>query len=358
MLFVRKKVGNVFLPINITDPTIAANKLRIEELKGLSVTSNKTCFLLNFCVNTYGNNKELPAGYDTYVIGLWAEVFDENWFNRVYSEMPDARFVIISDMDRLGELENKERVHYVRMLHWNYFTRHCQSGPIDWSLKNCKLSSLSYFVTEFRFFITAKLLDTNDTMFSWHNKFRSLSPVNYIFENTGYENRDRLLSLRDRLEDVYELDNFVNDPEYNFNTGDVYKQSMVNCTNETKDVSWVEGFGSSPGPYLTEKTWNPIIHGTAIIPAGQYGTISTLESAGLRFNYGWDNSYDDIPGDLERLEKILITIQTILDMPKDTLMNNVKDSCEYNRDAILSGRLHRYIHNVNQCGLEKLKELL
>ena len=137
-----------------------------------------------------------------------------------------------------------------------------------------------------------------------------------------------------------------------------YNCALVNCINETKDVSWVEGFGDSPGPYLTEKTWKPLYSGAAIVFTGQLNTKRVLEEAGFKFDYPWCNKYADIPGDLERLEKIIELLDDISQMSFDEILNGIKASCEHNKNHLTSNNLKNYIDNVNTIGLQKLEKIL
>ena len=333
----------------------------IVKISGLhSVLQNtKAYMLLNVCVHNF-SRELLPKGYDTYILGFWHEVFDEEWFQLNYQTHKDSQFIILSDLLPNG-LANFSRVKSIRMLHWKYYTESVTKPAIDWANKKYKISSLSYFVKEFRYFITAALLDKEDALVSWHNQDRSYGNYEYIFEKTGYPRRDRLLKFRERLKEKIEIDSVYNDPEYNYKQSvltPAYSLSLVNCINETKDVSWVEGFGDSPGPYLTEKTWKALYSGVAMIFTGQLNTKFVLKEAGFNFDYPWSNSYADIPGDLERLEKIIETADIIIQMPFDTIVKGIQQSCEHNKDHLFSASLENYIDSINKNGLEELEATL
>ena len=332
--------------------------LKISGLHGVLQGTN-AYLLLNVCVNTY-KREPLPSGYDTYILGFWHEVFDEEWFLSNYETHKDSEFIILGDFLSNG-LDNFDRAKFVRLLHWKYYTESVTQPTIDWSNKKYKISSLSYYVTQFRYFITSALLDKPDVLISWHNEDRSYGNYKYIFEKTGYPRRDRLLKFRERLKEKIEIDSICNDPEYNYKQSvliPAYSLSLVNCINETKDISWVDDFGYSPGPYLTEKTWKPLHTGVALIFTGQPQTKSVLEAAGFTFDYPWSNSYADIPGDLEKLEKIIETTDIITQMPFDEILKGVQTSCEHNKDHLFSDSLKNYIDSINKSGLEELEARL
>ena len=332
--------------------------LKISGLHGVLQNTN-ACLLLNVCVNGY-KRQPLPAGYDTYILGFWHEVFDEEWFLSNYKTYKDSEFIVLGDFYPNG-LDKFSRVKFVRLLHWKYYTESVTKPIIDWSNKKYKISSLSFYVNEFRYFITSALLDKPDVLISWHNKNRSYGNYEYIFEKTGYPRRDKLLKYKERLKEKIEIDNVLNDPEYNYKQSahlPAYSCALANCINETKDVSWVEGFGDTPGPYLTEKTWKPLHSGVALIFTGQMHIKSVLEEAGFTFDYPWANDYADIPGDLERLEKIIELIDTVTDLSFEDILSGVKESCEHNKDHLFSHSLKNYIDTVNTKGLQKLEAII
>jgi len=344
--------------VNLLNSQEIDNVIKISGLH--SILNNTNAYMiLNVCVNGL-KRQLLPDGHDVYILGFWHEVFDEEWFIKNYEKHHHAQFIILGDF-LPNELEKYNRVEFVRLLHWQYFTSSVTDSDIDWSQKKYKISSLSYYVNEFRYFVTAALLETSDNLISWHNEQRSYGNYEYIFEKTGYPNRDNLIQFKDRLINKIEIDKINNDPVYNYQqakTLPAYRETLVNCINETKDVSWVDNFGDCPGPYLTEKTWKPLYTGTALIFVGQHNIKNVLEQAGFIFDYPWNNQYTDIPGDLERLEKIIETINYINEMPFDTILNGIKESCEYNKNYLYSNDFKNYINNINNTGLQKLEKIL
>lgn len=347
-----------FAPVNLLDSQKIDNVLRIPGLNNI-LTNTDAYMVLNVDINALGR-KIIPKGYNLYILGFWHEVFDEEWFLKNYFAHDTAQFIVLGDFLPNG-LEKYDRVQFVRLLHWEYYLDFIDNHTIDWSQKKYKISSLSYFVNETRFFVTAALLHTSNSLMSWHNKQRSYGNYEYIFQPTGYPNRDNLIKYREKLLEPITIDDRINDPEYNYQEAinfPPYSETLVNCINETKDVSWVENFGDSPGPFLTEKTWKCLYAGTALIFTSQQNTKYVLEQAGFVFDYPWSNQYADIPGDLERLEKILETIMHIDQMPFKTILDGIKESCEYNKNHLFSDNFKDYINNENIKGLQKLEEIL
>lgn len=326
----------------------------------LSKIKDNAFVCLNVCVNSL-NFDTFPEGYDLYVLSFSQEIFDEDWFMQVYNTHHKSRFLIIGNFYP-GDLEKFDRVDFVRILDCLWYKNQLNYHAIDWNRKKFKISSLSYFITETRYFITAALLDKPDVLYSWHNQYRAMSPFEYIFQPTGNTNRDSLLKYKNRLDNVYQLDNFDHS-SYVKNLQDArknpaYRDSVVNCINETKDVSWQSNFGNCPTPYLSEKTWKAIYNGNALLFTSQANTERFLTELGFNFDYPWNNSYARIPGDLDRLEQLIELVNTILQIPIHDLISGVKELCEHNVSYFFSADFDKVVNEINNNGLERLEKIL
>ena len=103
---------------------------------------------------------------------------------------------------------------------------------------------------------------------------------------------------------------------------------------------------------MTEKTWKPLMTGTAMIPQGQSKTYSMFENFGFEFNYPWDKSYDLLTGDYDRLLGTLNVIDYVMNNP-DTVLKEVYDSCKYNFSWVRSPGLIKRIEELNEKYLEE-----
>jgi hypothetical protein len=348
-------------PVNLTNVTQSIDDiLHISGLHAaLQSSKNRNIYFnLNVCV-TGLKFEVLPAGYDLYVLGFWSEVFDEKWFCRCYQHLPSAKFLILSDRNP-NDLLKMPNVSFVRLLHWKSFLPNGIKQPIDWKQRKFKISSLSGRVTQFRYFISAKLYNKPDVLMRW-NRIYDANSIDYIFSETGRSERDKLLSLRSVFENPVNTEVFVNEPDTTLRdsvNNPAYVGSLVNAINETKDISWNEFFGICPGPYITEKTWKPLINGNALIFSGQFGIKQVLEELGFDFDYPWSNEYAEITGDLDRLEKILLLIDQILNMSVTEIVDGIRISCEHNQDLVYSNEIKNSIDCVNAVGLTTLVEYL
>lgn len=292
------------------------------------------------------NDLRLPSGFDVYVLGFFAEKPDPGWFYRWYQKYPKANWILLSDLD-LGDISRQPRIETCRLLHWNWFIGQAKAGTrVTEHVPKYKISSFSHDTTQYRYFITAHLWSKPEALVKWHNE-QSLHDHDFFFD---IQDRPKLRALIDLKNDI----RASTDVYKNFS----YVDSVVNCINETIDISWSPDVGKWPSPFMSDKTWQPLIQGNALIFSCQHGIKETLEHAGFRFEYPWSQAYASVPGDLDRLEALLDTLDEILSMPMSQLISGVKHSVEHNQRLIFSDQLQEYIKTVNLQGLSKLRKLL
>lgn len=298
--------------------------------------------------------------HDVYILGYWHEVFHDHWFAQIYRENSHAHFIILTDL-LPNQSSALDRVTWIRLLHWKWYLP--RTWPdIDWSQRIYKISSLSNRCTLFRMFITALLLDRSDVLVRWQANFPpELKKDWMLLSPSRHAIRDRLCRSLDRLCHPFNAEAFINDPQQVMSravTNPAYSMSMVNCVNETKDVSATSYLGHGPGPYLSEKTWKSLINGNGLIFSGQAGMCRVLESAGFQFDYPWTNCYNDIVDDLDRLEATLEILERILEFDLEDLVMATRPSALHNQEHMKSGRFEHYVDQTNQKGLAHLADAL
>jgi hypothetical protein len=347
----------MWTPVNI-DPR---NK-NIDDWLGIKSLSNlvaskidsDTYCNFNICVNGLG--REIPKGYDRYILGFWFEIFDENIFVKTYNENPTAEFIVLTDLQP-NDLAKFDRCKIINLFHWKWFVKQISIEP---KIYKYKISSLSNRVNEYRAFVTLKLLDKKDVIVTWNARYMKDINVDYIFSQAGRPKRDNLIKNIDQLKLPINQEIFENDPQVSYNNGlhPAYAQTLVNSINETKDVCWHVDIGILPGPYLSEKTWKPLLYGNALLFTGQFNSCKTLSDLGFSFDYPWSNLYDSLPGDLDRLEIILDTIDEILGLSYSQIENGIKDSVAHNQNFMISKKIVNTIDQRNECGLDQLTKIL
>jgi hypothetical protein len=246
------------------------------------------------------------------------------------------------------------------LYHWKWFLNQ-YSLSAEPQQKKYKISSLSNRVNEYKFFVTAKLLNKSNVYLTWNARYDQNMSYDYIFSEAGWPNRDSLLMHAEKLKFPFNQENFLNDPGESFligSTHPAYIESCVNLVNETKDDSWAQDFGVLPGPYLTEKTWKPLILGNALLFSGQHNIKTVLKQVGFNFEYPWQDNYSHLPGDLERLDLLLDLIDNILCMPINKIQTDIQDSVLHNQNLIQSGNIQKWIDEKNQLGMQLLYQTL
>lgn len=120
------------------------------------------------------------------------------------------------------------------------------------------------------------------------------------------------------------------------------------------------------GVYMSEKTFKPIAHCHPFIIVSKEGTLKYLKELGFKtFDDLWDESYDDIDDDSERLIKVF---ELILELSKKTdkewldIYKIIKKRLIYNREHLLSitkdegstGKI--FMNNLKKIAYESNKE--
>jgi hypothetical protein len=113
-----------------------------------------------------------------------------------------------------------------------------------------------------------------------------------------------------------------------------------------------------PGPHISEKTFKCLLGRTAFIPVGQYDVYRTLSDLGMKFDYGLDLSFDQEPGNLDRLSKTVMLIQEVSQYSAIELYEMTQVSSEYNQELVLSGEFYNSCDRLNLQSIEQIKKAL
>jgi hypothetical protein len=208
-----------------------------------------------------------------------------------------------------------------------------------------KLSSLCFRTDQFKHYVTGHLLkhaNADDCIISYHGRHQ----YRYFFEPTGRPPLDNVLAFMETKQPHLELDGF---------------DAAINFTNEGFHYSYTIKDGVDfywPGPYVTEKTWKPLLAGCAFVSVGQAHIYQYLEQLGLRFDYGLDLSHDMETRDFDRIEKIFNVIDQVLDHSTSELTELTKHSTQHNLDWIAGGQFRTQCSNRNKKSLEQIRSKL
>ena len=99
--------------------------------------------------------------------------------------------------------------------------------------------------------------------------------------------------------------------------------------------------------HLTEKTFKPICMRMPFVLAGTQGSLRYLRSYGFRtFGHVWDESYDDEPNDVLRMERIADLIVSLDELPrsaKQELFVECMETVEHNYRHFYDGTFERIL---------------
>lgn len=301
--------------------------------------------------------QNLPPGYDYYLITTHLEHIDFDWLRR----QTVGPIFYLSDFKIYHDM-NLPNVTFLRWMSW-----HRQlERMIEWFgsdiNKNIryKVSALCNRLTQSKIIITTailQLLGNKDALTSMNDSVESKNV--HDWQPTGSVLLDSFTDIfrQQYWGQKWSFDNCSRDVNLQTICGDfhnaAYEQSALNFTNESFHYSQMHD-SIIPGPYLTEKTLKCLLAATAFISVAQFDVYGTLQEFGMKFDYGLDLTFDQDPGNITRLEKIVGLISYLKDIDASNLYENCRSSCEHNRDLILSGDFDLRCQIINQNTLSKL----
>lgn len=282
---------------------------------------------------------DLPKGYSKYVISFHLEAVDVEWLKHQAS-MIESTIIVLSDSNYY-DCPFPSNVKCYTYYWWHYQLKQLQEwfpNPVYKDIKY-KFSNICNRITQSKLLVTTVLLE--------------LAREDSLIKLSTWEGHDsRIKSPNARLEEIRELfyskyfgtiidlddsKEFKNIQSYSANPWTpLYQNSAIHLTNESFHYSYMGDY-TYPGPFLTEKTLKCLAGATGFIVVGQFDTYNTLSQLGLKFNYGFDITYDQDPGNLTRLEKIVNILREMCNLNKHDLFELTKTSAEYNQKIIQDG---------------------
>lgn len=327
----------------------------------LELKRGKTLFALNI------NWEQIDPTefYDTYVFSFHVEQWNNEWLKKFCVEHSDSQIVIISEFP----LDRTTDSFYQDVYNLKCLVYHCWGVLLDEVLtfddtiyvptefRHCRLSSLVNKPSYFKALVTAHVMMNHghrkDMILSWNINDRQEICPSLRFLNER-DSRPALAALikfyHETLQDLSIRLGEFNDSRLSNYYGNIpaYTDCLVNSTNETYARSSI-----FPGPFITEKTWKPLMTGCALLPQGPSGIYPYLENFGFVFDYPWDRSYDLIDGDIDRFLQYLKTLDQLFEIEFDELANKLAHSSRYNYDHIRSTAFKSRIHDLNQRSLNE-----
>ena len=290
---------------------------------------------------------------------------------------PDTQFIYLADVNNYDHVY-PDNVTFFKYRHWHLPLMHVLNN-IDLSqipnVKSKKIykkfSSLSYYRRQFRAIVTLSLLKyaANDSIVSWHNLTNNSCHdelIKSLKSDVSFNDLDWEVLNYKHIIDNYTVDkNYYESNILDF-LNPQYQNCLINFSNETDSFGlyWIDDIRyNRPGPFLTEKTWKPLISGNVLMSTGQPGTYDFLKNDyNIPINYSIDTSFDNVLGDFDRIKQIKNLIESLSKIKLSDLIDQNIDNCELIQNTILAPGYIDQFELFNQSQdikiLEKIEQIL
>jgi hypothetical protein len=353
-----------YVDYNVTGTNLDLNKVcegLYSPLEGLDWTD--TWFALNVQLL---NKVNIPTNqFKKIAISFHTEYFNTHDLYNFFNENSDCKFLLLHD--GVAETAWPSNVTGVQWISWGQqLDVAIEAHGISNSVMPAKkiISSLSNRHEFHKAAVTAfvqKYFAIEQYVLSWHDArwgdVYYLKPDFFVPEKI----KDLVFNpeFQKQLPIKFDTD-FNQSPVANGNWHHpAYEECAINLTNESIYNSTAK-IGATPaplsGPYLTEKTWKPLLAGRPFIPVGQKNTIQSLEQLGLTFDWGLDLGFDQMVGDFDRLLGIYQCLEELTTKIPDAIVERSQTSCRHNLDWIRSGNFRRSCDRANLSQVEKISK--
>lgn len=314
---------------------------------------------------TWLTDYDLPPGYDVYVMSWHTEAINLDRLQH-QRNLVDGNIIVLSDYDTYGL--TLPGIDFSRFVYWHHICNMINTWyPNDPSpvTPTYKFSAICNRVTQSKVWTVTKLLETaqRDSLVKISNWIESRNV--HDWQSTGNRVLDDLTQtfVTKYLGKPISIDGFEqnrdNRQRLTSNPWQYHVQAAVlNFVNESFHYSKMTRADGTdfiyPGPFLTEKTWKCLVGGRAIIASGQFDTYQKLSDLGFEFDYGFDISYDQDPGNISRFERLINLVNDLNDHARDDLYQACAASTEHNRKHITSGAFHSRCESINTVTIQQV----
>lgn len=334
---------------------------------------------IQFILNMYNDNfNDIQIEKNIVIVSTFIEAPRDEQLVKLATIHPTVHFICLADVE-FYNYPMPSNITFFKYRHFHnllkvFLQNNTANAIIPVKSKNIikKFSSLSYFNKQIRALVTACLLKyaKDDSFISWHNKTWS-AEHDYLINTIRYNTRYSELSwnLLDSKYFVDEYNSADNTDIKNIATGalnNIYQTSLINFSNETTNYGLYQSDNVSyirPGPFLTEKTWNPLLAGNILFStAAPYVYQYLINDYKIPINYSIGLEFDYIPGDLDRFDDICKKIQELVNIPISNLIDQNIDNCELIQKTILDPDYTKQFDQFNQQQdlkiLEKIHQII
>lgn len=317
--------------------------------------------------SNWGYRSDLPQGFDFYIVSYHVENINLEWLERQSSILDGDILVLFPGKDYGFSIP---RVHFISHVTWHQDLE----KMIEWhgiqdvpDTKNFKYSAICNRVTQSKVWVTTKLLETA--------RPQSLIYINNILDEKNVhhwaESGDPVLDsltqcYRDKWADTKISDGFDQKhcaQRYSSNPWqEIYTDAALHFTNSSFHYSLMDTPDSPsyiyPGPDIDEKTLKCLLAGTAFVACGQFHVYNMLEELGMEFDYGFDLSWDQDPGNISRFRKICDLIDCLNGWSTQDIRQSTKKSSDHNREFIVKKGFFSACQDYNRRHVKRMIDIL
>ena len=305
---------------------------------------------------------DLPSGYDYYIISYHVENINIEWLTQQQKNCNGQFIVLHPGYSYDFQIDNTTFITYTS-LHYDLDKMISWWGdnliPTD---KKYKFSTICNRISQSKIWITTKLLETaREESLIVLNSWLELKNV-HNWAPTGNAKLDTLSEIyRTKYQTLELKDDFDTKNSYSQQkNSNPYQPAYADCAlhfvNGSFHYSQMGGY-IWPGPDIDEKTLKCLLAGVAFIPCAQFETYKFLQDFGLEFNYDFDTSWDQDPGNITRFDSICQLIDDLAQHSPATLVAKTKESTEFNRNFILDKKFFKNCEQLNQQSVDHLFSL-
>ena len=301
------------------------------------------------------NNKNLPQGYNFYVVSFHLEAVDLKWLWDQSSKI-DSPIIVLSDSDHYDSpLPANVTMH---KFYWWHQQLECikqwYPKPVDKNI-SYQFSAICNRITQSKLLVTTAILEqsTNSIMklSTWKGPDADIKTGNAKLDQLHDIFYSKWYGQTINLDDTNTV--FKNDQRYTSNPWtDVYQKCALHFTNESFHYSYMQdeiGHYTYPGPFITEKTLKCLAGATGFIPVGQFETYKALTDVGFEFDYRFNTDFDNDKGNITRLESVVNLIEELSSMSAQDIFLTTEESSKHNQEHIYSNKFFDtcVAHNLN-----------
>lgn len=328
---------------------------------GIPLKSHREIFL---GLNLQWPKFDLPTSYHKFVLSFHCEYIDWLWVIDQAKKIYPKQVILITDFNITVDNICPDNIIFIR---WITIHKQLDTMRRSWGVNHhpqipaYKISSLSNRISQYKNFVTAYLLDNfpHDDMILTHHA-RLMKSQDMHDHPAGYVHLDQLnLSRLSMAVLVNFNDNYV--PTSWVQNGNwqtvPYLNALVNFTNESFHYSKTEIHGHEtvwPGPYITEKTFKPLLAARPFICVGQFNSYNFLRELGFRVDFGFDLTFDQDWGDLTRIRGVFDCIDYIRNTSVKDLYDASIEAVKHNSNWIARNKLYDKCESLNEHSTSSL----